>query len=485
MISIDEAFVSAAAPNADAAKNGRALLLKGRFTKLHLDAEGSLLFAECLGSGADPYLCSCDFVRPEQPTYRCNCPSRQFPCKHTVGLMYAYVQKRAAFTVAEVPADVLDKREKLANKSEKKKESAAKPTKVNKSALAKKITAQLDGIDLLETLTLDLMRLGIGNISAKTAREIEEKAKQLGNAYLPGAQAALHRYTQLFANELGEFDTSVSNVVRESVFSEALDQLTRLNALVKQGRAYLQKRLEDPELKPETESPIAAWLGHAWQLSELKAAGLVESEVELLQLSFNMHNDTARKEFVDTGVWMNLRTGRIGLTQNFRPYKAAKFIHSDDSFFQVAKTPELCIYPGDVNPRIRWDGMTSRPIEPGDLQRVCELARPDFASTIKEVKNTLKSPLADKTPIYALRTQRLGKVNGVLVIEDEKGDRLTLTDRGMSEEPPSCHLVPLLPKAALSAPTLIVRFRQDLDTRKLQVKLLSVVTEQQVIRLTL
>ena len=53
---------------------------------------------------------------------------------------------------------------------------------MNKVALAKKIKAQLDGIDHLERLTLDLIRLGIGNMNAKSAHEVEEQAKQLGNA---------------------------------------------------------------------------------------------------------------------------------------------------------------------------------------------------------------------------------------------------------------------------------------------------------------
>jgi hypothetical protein len=60
-----------------------------------------------------------------------------------------------------------------------------------------------------------------------------------------------------------------------------------------------------------------------------------------------------------------------------------------------------------------------------------------------------------------------------------------LTDVGMAEEPPSCHLLPLLPKDALSGQTLIARFRHDLDTRKLQIKPLSIVTPSAVIRLTL
>ena len=42
-------------------------------------------------------------------------------------------------------------------------------------------------------------------MNAKLAREMEEQAKQLGNAYLPGAQAALHSYTKLFAGDDGKF----------------------------------------------------------------------------------------------------------------------------------------------------------------------------------------------------------------------------------------------------------------------------------------
>ncbi len=105
-------------------------------------------------------------------------------------------------------------------------------------------------------------------------------------------------------------------------------------------------------------------MGHAWQLRELKDAGLVEENVELVQLAFHSYDDVARKEYVDAGIWMNLGNGRIYLTQTFRPYQAARHIKSDDSFFQVAQIKELCVYPGDFNPRVRWDGMVARPIEP-------------------------------------------------------------------------------------------------------------------------
>ncbi|MHC4398510.1 MAG: SWIM zinc finger family protein [Planctomycetota bacterium] len=483
MIEIDQSYVDAAAPNAAAIKNGRGLVLKNKFVGLHTSADDTLLFGECKGSGKSNYRTSCDFVRPDGPVYRCTCPSRQFPCKHCLGLMYAYVEGKK-FTTAEVPEDVAAKREKAAQRVEKKKAEADKPRKVNTAALKKKIEAQLGGLDLLEKLTHDLVRTGMGNTSAKTARQIEEQAKQLGNAYLPGAQAALHNYTKLFVDEEGRFDSDLSATERESIYSEALDQLSRLHSLLKQGRAYLTKRLEDPQLQPETETAIAAWLGHAWQLRELREAGLADRDVELVQLAFNAYDDVARRELVDTGIWMNLGTGRVVLTQTFRPYKAAKFIKSEDSFFQVVQIKELCVYPGDVNPRVRWEQMVPRPIVKKDFETIRKHGHGDFAAVVKEVRGHLKAPLADKRPVHVLNYARLGRVGGDYVVEDGKKTRLVLTETGMAEEPRSCHLLGMLPKELHANQSMVARFHHDLDTRQLRIKPLGIVTGSAIVRLT-
>ena len=485
VISIDESFVDSAAPNAEAAKNGRSLVLKKKYLQLNISGDSSILFGECQGSGKDPYRCSCDFIRPGAPTYRCSCPSRQFPCKHSIGLMYAYVQNASSFKTAEVPEDLQSKREKVVARAEKHKEAPAGPKQVNKAALAKKIKMQLEGINLLEELTIELARIGIGNMNAKLASTIESRAKQLGDAYLPGAQNALHAYTSLFSDGSGKFDDKAPSSVREAIYSDALDQLGRLNALVKQGRAYLEKRLEDPELKPEIESPIAAWLGHAWQLSELKEAGLTQENAELMQLAFNSHDDLARREFVDTGIWVELATGKVLTTKTYRPYKAAKFIKSEDSFFQIAQVPMLCIYPGDFNARCRWEEMIPRPTTRADFEKVRKASSSDFAALAKSVKNNLKGPLSEKQPVCLLQFKTLGIIEGVYVIEDKAGNRFSLNDRGMAEEPSSVELLRLVPAEAIRDQVLVGRFRHDLDRCRLEVKPLSIVTECEVIRLTL
>ena len=142
------------------------------------------------------------------------------------------------------------------------------------------------------------------------------------------------------------------------------------------------------------------------------------------------------------------------------------------------------VYPGNVNPRIRWENMTSRPFEPADCEKARGHGRGDFAAVIKEVKLHLKAPLADKQPIYALKFRQIGRVGDSLVAEDAVGERLAMTDAGMSEEPPSCHLLSLLPPEMLEGQTLIARFRHDLDSCRLAIKPLSIVTPTAVVRLT-
>jgi hypothetical protein len=480
---IDEAFVDSQAPNAAAIKNARGVLLKKKLVGLFRSADGSLMFGDCKGSGAENYRPSTDFSDPTKPVYRCTCPSHQFPCKHSLALLYACAQGMK-FVEKEVPADISEKRAKIQQRVEKKKEEADKPRQVNTSALKKKIQTQLEGLNLLESLMNDLVRAGLGALNAKSARQIEEQAKQLGNAYLPGAQNALHALTGLFYRSQISSEDELKPSERERIYSTALDQLNRLHSLCKQGRNYLQHRLEDPELKPETETDIAAWLGHAWQLRELKDAGLLQSNVELLQLSFSSHDDWTRQEFVETGVWLNLQTGAVQLTRNYRPYRAAKFIREDDSCFQIMVCPELCVYPGNLNPRVRWEAAEPRPATRPDYARIREHAKTDLRAVLKDVKTQLKSPLGDRHPVALLKYRALGRAGEHVVIEDPNGERLVLAEDGHAGDPETLPLLSLLPNAARYDQAMLVRFHHDLDSQKLRAKPLSIVTESDVIRLS-
>ena len=125
-----------------------------------------------------------------------------------------------------------------------------------------------------------------------------------------------------------------------------------------------------------------------------------------MQLAFDSRDDWVRREFVETGVWLNLQSGALQLTRNYRPYHAAKFIREDDSCFHIVMTSELCIYPGAMNPRVRWEASQPRPPVAADFASTRAAARQDFRAVLKEVKNHLKSPLGARHPFALLKYRR-------------------------------------------------------------------------------
>ena len=187
---LTESYVDSLALNSSAIKNGKDLVKKNSFPLLCQSEDGTIIFGECKGSGKDPYRCSVDVAKEGIPVFRCSCPSRQFPCKHNLGLMYAYTSGKT-FITAPVPQDIVDKGEKAEKREEKKKEpvdpdAPVVKRKTNKSALMKKIAAQLEGISIAEKLILQLVQSGLGSLDKKALQTAEEQAKQLGNYYIPG-----------------------------------------------------------------------------------------------------------------------------------------------------------------------------------------------------------------------------------------------------------------------------------------------------------
>lgn len=477
MLELTTTYIDSLAPNAAAVKNGQGLARKKSFVQLHRSVSGDLLFGQCSGSGKTPYECSADFIVPEKPVFRCTCPSRQFPCKHAIGLLYAYAEGQN-FTEAPVPEDIIAKREKAEKRDENKEKQAAegkenKPKKVNKSALKKKINAQLEGLDLLEKLVLSLIRGGLSTIDSKTVKSIQEHVKELGNYYLSGAQTELRRLALLLG---GKQD-------REESYTYAVEQLTRLHAFIKKGRAYLTARSLDPELALDHESTIDEWLGHAWQLSELKEHGLTREAAELLQLAFYSFDDLARQEYVDLGYWLDLESGEIHRTVNYRPYKAAKLMREEDSFFEVACTPLLYKYPGEMNARVRYEEMKPRPVAGSDLAVLSSMAQRSFAEAVKKVKNQLKNPLGDKLPVLLLHAADFGVTEDrQYVITDESGARLVLEDIPSLPQG-TVDLLPFLSASVLRDCLVLVMFEHILDQGRLVAQPLTVIKDETVTRL--
>ena len=92
------AAIEAMAPDQSALAAASALLKPAKWP-LRARSE-RLIWGECQGSGANPYRVAADV---EDRGSKCTCPSRKFPCKHALALMWMYVEDDAAFQAGSVP----------------------------------------------------------------------------------------------------------------------------------------------------------------------------------------------------------------------------------------------------------------------------------------------------------------------------------------------------------------------------------------------
>ncbi len=466
------------APNADAAKNGRDLYSKKKLSQLSKSADNTLIFGQCAGSGKNPYYCSADYIEENVPVFRCNCPSRQIPCKHVLGLLYACANGDT-FVEADVPEDIASKRTKIEKRQEKKekekdevKSSANEPPKNPKArlnALVKKTEAQLLGLEIAEKLIRSIVQTGLSSVDAQSKRTFSEQIKQLGNYYINGIQTA-------FNDLLLEI-----NEVKNDQYTRVIDHVNYIYALLKKSREYLTAKKENPELI-ELNSPIEEQIGYAWKLTELMQYGLWEENAELLQLSFYNYDDIARKEYVDEGYWLNLRSGKIYKTKNYRPYKAKNYIKEENSFFDVLHTKELYIYPGDINPRARWDDFSVKDITSVEIQKAQSFTANNYAELVKTVKASIKNPLMDKNPVALICLHKVYLMGEHVVLEDESGNKLTLKDSTYFDNTVENTLQAIL-SPEIKGCSMTVMFENNVETGLFSARPLSILTREKIIRL--
>ncbi len=96
--------IEALAPDQGSLDAARKLLKPAQWPTLAQDG-ADLVWGECQGSGATPYrVC----VTETDAGYKCSCPSRKFPCKHSLALMWMRTEGKVTFTTGTPPEWVKD-----------------------------------------------------------------------------------------------------------------------------------------------------------------------------------------------------------------------------------------------------------------------------------------------------------------------------------------------------------------------------------------
>ncbi|MCI8719335.1 MAG: SWIM zinc finger domain-containing protein [Lachnospiraceae bacterium] len=483
MQTVTEQQILAMAPNPAAASNGKKISQKGGFVRLERSEDDTFYMGECSGSGKSNYITSVDFVDSEAPMCRCSCPSRQFPCKHGLALLYEIMSKKT-FKICEIPEDILKKRAKKAAKekgddetSGESKETTAKKkaasAKTSKAAKTKKIKKQLEGLELTQKLVQDLIKAGLGTMGGTAIKTYEQLSKQLGDYYLPGPQRLLNG----LIIEVVAFQKDGN----EEHYEKAIAILEKLWTLIKKSQKYLSEKLEQDNVAQD-DSELYEELGGIWKLDELEALGRSKKDADFMQLSFWVTYDEARKEYIDTGCWADLKTGEIFMTYNYRPIKALKYVKQDDTVFGVVHTSSAVCYPGQGNVRIRWNSAQIRPVEQEDVAKLRSMAVTGLVAETKNIKNILKNALTQPVLIRLISFQTIGKSGEQYVLKNEGGETIVLGNVPGMEE--TTNRIGLLPDGnLLKNQVLVGAFYYDAKERRLKLQPLSILTNTDVVRL--
>lgn len=247
--------ILALAPDASSAKNAKALASPRKWSLLGYNEQAA--WGECLGSGKNPYRTQIDLI---EPAFKCSCPSRKFPCKHSLGLFLLLANDNSKFSDNVPPEWVsswLDSR-----KQRKVKQAETAKKEVDPKTQAKRAQKRLDkvtaGVQDLELWLRDLMRQGLATVQGQSYSFWDATAARLVDAQAPG----------------------LARLVRQMGGIPFSGEGWQERLLAQLGKVYLLvegfKRLE--KLPPEVQADIRTQIGWTQTKEELfKKQGVKDS----------------------------------------------------------------------------------------------------------------------------------------------------------------------------------------------------------------
>jgi len=204
--------IEALAPDQASLVAARKLVKPGGWSGLSTDSAG-LIWGECQGSGSSPYRV---IISESDAGYKCTCPSRKFPCKHSLALMWMRAEEKIPFEAATTPEWVQDwlRRRRSGGAAAVSEGDDAPPAKSLAEAVSQapeevdpkteaRATATRDrtrreredsilgGLDDLDTWIADEVDAGLAGFAGRAGRTCRSIAKRLVDAKAPGLAARL------------------------------------------------------------------------------------------------------------------------------------------------------------------------------------------------------------------------------------------------------------------------------------------------------
>lgn len=362
LLPFDLKSIEALAP--DQASLSAASKLTKRSTWARLEQGGALLWGECQGSGANPYRVVVDTA---DQGYKCTCPSRKFPCKHSLALMWISATVPDQFVpTSDIPEwvnDWMGRRRRGAGGTPvpttetpgKNIATAGQDAETQPSAdeSAKRAAAQKkrqeetravisSGLDELDQWISDQLRLGLASFVDAAGERCRRIAARLVDARAAG-----------LASRIDELPAFLLGLRAEERPEAAIRELGKLALLTRVWR----QRPEDAELK--------------------RLVGAGETREQVLTAPDSLHVsgawevlgeriETRRDGLVSHATWL-IRTEaqepRFALLQDFYPASAGRRAQAFSPGERF--TAELVFYPARVPLRAlivsRSDGGSASP----------------------------------------------------------------------------------------------------------------------------
>jgi hypothetical protein len=324
-LAFDLKTIEALAP--DQASLASASKLTKRSSWLRLERRDGLLWGECQGSGANPYRVVVD---AGDQGYKCTCPSRKFPCKHSLALMWISATAPDNFAPAgDIPEWVNDWLGRRRKGGASAGAPAATPTSAGKSigeaqvdeavakaedpaAAERREAAQKKraedtkasiaaGLDELDQWISDQLRLGLSGFVDSSS----ERCRRISARLVDAKAAAL-------ASRLDELPAQLMALRSEERPEAAIRELGKLVLLARAWR----NSPDDAELKR-----LVSTSETREQILGLPDALHVASIWEVL----GERIETRRDGLVSHATWLiDLAEPRFALLQDFYPASAGR-----------------------------------------------------------------------------------------------------------------------------------------------------------------
>ncbi len=178
--------ILALAPDASAAKAGKDLANGRKWQNLGVNEAAA--WGECQGSAKDPYRTAVDL---QDQAFRCSCPSRKLPCKHSLGLLLLLARDAAPFTQPEPPEWAATWLAGRAKRAETRAKPAAPAGDVVDPRAAERRAASREarisaGLSDLDLWLQDVVRRGLAQAQTQPYSFWEGPAARLVDAQAPG-----------------------------------------------------------------------------------------------------------------------------------------------------------------------------------------------------------------------------------------------------------------------------------------------------------